>query len=242
MKICVAQTKPVRGDIERNIARHQKLINVAVSHGAEAIIFPELSLTGYEPSLAKFLATRPEDNRLDALQKLADLHRLTIGAGIPLKTDAHSSISMIVFRPERTREVYSKKYLHPDEEEFFGIGPTTVHAIGSNNEMALAICYEINIPEHAEHAADNKAGIYVASVAKTAKGVEKAAETLSSIAIRHSMTVLMANCIGPSGDGDCAGSSAVWNKEGVLLGRLGDSKEGILVLDTDTQNVVEKIL
>jgi predicted amidohydrolase len=49
MKICAAQTRPVRGDIQTNIDNHKKLIDLAVSNGADIIIFPELSLTGYEP-------------------------------------------------------------------------------------------------------------------------------------------------------------------------------------------------
>jgi len=57
MKICVAQTRPVKGDIQSNIENHKKFIDLAVSGGADTIIFPELSLTGYEPELAKELAT-----------------------------------------------------------------------------------------------------------------------------------------------------------------------------------------
>lgn len=54
MKICVAQTRSVAGNIERNVARHREFVETAVSHRANLIIFPELSLTGYEPTLAQF--------------------------------------------------------------------------------------------------------------------------------------------------------------------------------------------
>ncbi|HXL55019.1 MAG TPA: hypothetical protein VN958_02100, partial [Chitinophagaceae bacterium] len=40
MKICAAQTRPVKGDIQSNIDNHKKLIGLAVSKGAETIIFP----------------------------------------------------------------------------------------------------------------------------------------------------------------------------------------------------------
>ena len=40
MKICVAQTKPVKGDIKSNIDDHKKLIDLAVSNKADLIIFP----------------------------------------------------------------------------------------------------------------------------------------------------------------------------------------------------------
>ena len=69
MKICVAQTRPVKGDIQSNIDNHKKLIDLAVSFGADKVIFPELSLTGYEPHLAKELATNQDDCRFSMLSR-----------------------------------------------------------------------------------------------------------------------------------------------------------------------------
>ncbi|HJV20528.1 MAG TPA: hypothetical protein VJ552_11665 [Sediminibacterium sp.] len=40
MKISVAQTRPIKGDIIANIATHKKLIDLAVSDWADAIFFP----------------------------------------------------------------------------------------------------------------------------------------------------------------------------------------------------------
>ncbi|ANF49138.1 hypothetical protein A0O34_00560 [Chryseobacterium glaciei] len=48
MKISVAQTRPIKGDIYANIEIHKKLINLAVSHKTDSIFFSELSVTGYE--------------------------------------------------------------------------------------------------------------------------------------------------------------------------------------------------
>jgi hypothetical protein len=44
----------------------------------------------------------------------------------------------------------------------------------------------------------------------------------------------MANCVGPSGDGDCAGATSAWASDGTLLARLDDTGEGLVVFDTDT--------
>ena len=53
------------------------------------------------------------------------------------------------------------------------------------------------------------------------------------------MTVLFSNCIGTSGGYECNGRTAVWNNKGVLLAQLGETNEGILILDTVTQQVIE---
>jgi len=60
MKICIAQTTPIKGDIEKNIENHKKLIALSIQENADIIVFPELSLTGYEPKLVKELATTKE--------------------------------------------------------------------------------------------------------------------------------------------------------------------------------------
>jgi predicted amidohydrolase len=46
MKICVVQTRPIKGDIARNIVQHKHLIDLATANGADIVFFPELSITG----------------------------------------------------------------------------------------------------------------------------------------------------------------------------------------------------
>ncbi|MFI5131108.1 MAG: nitrilase-related carbon-nitrogen hydrolase, partial [Chitinophagales bacterium] len=77
MKICVAQTRPIKGDVKSNINAHRKLIDLAINNKANSIIFPELSLTGYEPELAKDLATDKDDNRFNDFQEISDSKHVT---------------------------------------------------------------------------------------------------------------------------------------------------------------------
>ena len=240
MKICVAQTRPVKADIERNIANHKKLIDLAALHGASTIIFPELSLTGYEPKLAKQLATDKDDSRFDDFQKISDIRQITIGVGVPTKNNTGICISMVVFQPQQSRQTYSKKYLHPDEEEFFISGEGAAGLTVRNPNMAFAICYELSVPEHPANAFKNGADIYIASAAKSLTGVEKAIKTLAGIANTYSMTVLMSNCVGYCDDFESAGKTSIWNNKGLLAGQLNNTDEGILIIDTETQELIEK--
>ena len=72
MRICLAQTQPITGNVEANIAAHLQLIDGAVAHQANLVLFPELSITGYEPTLAQDLATIPEDSRFAVFQKISN--------------------------------------------------------------------------------------------------------------------------------------------------------------------------
>ena len=237
MKICMAQTRAVKGDIQENIKNHERMIATAISHGARIIIFPELSITGYEPALAESLAMDSDDHRLDAFQEISNANQITIGVGVPTKQRDGVCISLIVFQPGAPRKIYSKKYLHPDEEPFFISGENFPVIRISAFNLALAICYEISIQKHAKTAFENGAEIYIASVAKSVMGVNYAERRLSKIAKEYSAPVLMSNCVGKSDGFDSGGKSSVWDCQGILIGQLDAISEGILVYDSETQEV-----
>lgn len=239
MKICVVQTKPIKGDIQKNIEKHKKLIDLAVANEAGTVIFPELSLMGYEPTLAQKLATLPSDPRLNEFQQLSNAHHITIGVGMPTKNGSGICISMILFRPHQERQIYAKRYLHPDEEEFFVSGQNFPFLQIEDTRVALAICYELSISAHAQTAFEHGAEVYIASVAKSAKGVAAASKRLANIARQQSVPVLMSNCVGPSDNFESAGKSSVWNSKGRLLGQLDNAHEGLIIYDTHTQALYE---
>jgi predicted amidohydrolase len=234
MKIGVAQTQPLRGDIKPNIDYHKKLIQLAISHEADLIIFPELSLTGYEPTLAKSLAVNIDDDRLNTFQEISDASNISIGIGMPVKNKGGVSIAMVIFQPGNARQVYFKKYLHADEGDFFVSGENLTTVKIKDTTISLAICYEISILEHRDQACRTGDGLYIASVAKSVKGIDKALSTLSETAKKYSTIVMMSNCIGICDGEECAGKSSIWNNKGELIGQLDGKHEGMLIFNTQT--------
>lgn len=243
MKIAVAQTRPVKGDIEANIIHHKRLIALAVEQGAQVLVFPELSITGYEPGLAKELAISlndPDpDGRFDDFQLISNGSKITLGIGAPMQGVNGILIGMMLFEPNKPRRVYNKRYLHADELPYFTAGEEQLFLDGG---IALSICYELSVPEHAAYAHDQGAQIYVSSVAKSAAGVAKAIGTLKDTAGKYGMAVLFSNCVGHCDNFDCGGGTAVISREGQLIREFNDTDEGVLIFDTETQEVVEKIL
>lgn len=238
MKICLAQSKPVKGDIPINLDNHAKMIHLAADHGAQLIIFPELSITGYEPTLAKELSVDADDSSLDLLQAISNTKHIAIGAGMPVKNGDGVTISMLVFQPHQPREIYFKQYLHADELPFFQQGEPHSVSLFEKHRLGMAICYEISVPEHAAGVHEAGAQVYIASVAKSVKGVEKALVELPAIARTYGMAVLMANCVGHCDDFDCGGKSSVWSGSGELVAQLDGVEEGLLLFDTQSGKAV----
>jgi predicted amidohydrolase len=234
MRVAVVQTKPVPCALDANVRAHETWIKNAAAHGADMVFFPELSLTGYEPKHAARLALRADDARLDVFDMLSHALRITIGVGAPTLGFDGVRISMIVFRPDAARIVYSKQHLHADELPYFVAGDGQVTLPSGSDVVAPAICYESLLPEHGAQAAALGATLYVASVAKSANGLARADVHYAAVARRHALAVLMANCVGRCDDFEAVGGSAVWNARGELLARLPQAGEGALLFDSAT--------
>ncbi|MFQ5657661.1 MAG: nitrilase-related carbon-nitrogen hydrolase, partial [Candidatus Methylomirabilales bacterium] len=62
----IAQLAPALGDLERNLALHEKIVRDAERQGVDLLLCPELSLTGYFlKDMVPSVALSPKDPRLD---------------------------------------------------------------------------------------------------------------------------------------------------------------------------------
>jgi predicted amidohydrolase len=231
LKIAAVQFKSLRGDTEENTNRHIQFIEAAVHAGADLIYFPELSLTGYEPQLAKSLSVKLDSESFDVFQQKSDKHGVTIGVGMPLRSQEQVQIGMVWFKPNEPRVGYKKQLLHADEIPFFSPGEEQLLFQIGMHKMAPAICYESLLATHAENARNMGANVYLASVAKSSGGIEKAMKHYPEMAKKHEMWVVMANSIGPSDDFIGVGNSSTWDTSGNLLAKMDCESEGLLIVD-----------
>lgn len=238
MKICLAQLKSTKGNVQKNIKNHIRLIKKAIKLNADLIVFPELSITGYEPELAKDLATSIDNELFDPFQTISDNHKITIGVGMPTPYKDGVRISLLLFQPNKNRLVYSKQILHEDELSYFTAGKNQEYITIDQTEIAFGICYESLQREHFINAHNNGADIYIASVAKPNHGIEKANSYFPSIAKEFNTPVLMVNSIGFCDNFMSTGQSAVWNKNGQLLEQLDETNEGLIVYETNTETTI----
>jgi predicted amidohydrolase len=240
--ISVAQTCPVRGDVHANLDEHLRLTELAASEGAQLVLFPELSLTGYEVDLAGELAFSEDDPRLAPLIEAASSHSITVIVGAPVRVDRRLHIAAFVLYPDRTTTPYTKHYLgaFPDGARCDGIVPpaeATVFEPGDRNPLvrfggntaALAICSDIGRPSHPQQAADRGARTYLASMFVIPSDFTGDSAKLSGYAAKHSMTVALANFGSPTGGLAAAGRSSIWSERGELLAQLDPGGAGIAV-------------
>lgn len=229
MKIAAAQIQPIKGDITQNINTHIHWIKNAISNQVDAIFFSELSLTGYEPTLAKTLAMSIEDTRLDIFQELSNQGKITIGLGLPFQNKDKPLIGLAIFQPHVSRQFYAKRYLHEDELPYFSQGKQQIYLNVKGYRLAPAICYESLLKVHASEVLQAKEMIYMACVAKSQEGYQRALTHYPIIAKQYNATIIMANSTGQCDNFRSVGQSTIWDTNGKIVQRLTTDKEGLLI-------------
>jgi predicted amidohydrolase len=142
----LAQINTKLGDVPANLDKHLALIADARARGADLIVFPELSLTGYMlQDLAPSVALRPTPQD-DTLRRLLEASRaLDLVVGFVERDEAHRLyISSAYLSHGDIVHIHRKLYLPTyglfQDGRFFGVG-TTARAFPTRfGRMGLLIC------------------------------------------------------------------------------------------------------
>ncbi len=124
--VALAQTAPLLGDVGRNLERHLELIGSAQERGADLVVFPELSLTGYFlKDLVIDQAVRLGGGEITALA--AASKAIDVVAGCILESDDHRFFNACVYLSAGEvahvhRKVYLPTYGLFDESRYLASG------------------------------------------------------------------------------------------------------------------------
>ncbi|MBE8726935.1 carbon-nitrogen hydrolase family protein [Flavobacterium hungaricum] len=243
MILAAAQTRPKRYDTEANLLDHYSLIELAAKNGAQLIVFPEMSITGYEREHAAQLAFQENDSRLQHLITLSQKNSITIIAGAPIVIDSEMFIGQFIIAPDRSVSIYTKQFLHEGEDDYFVSSFNYNPMIElENKKISFAICADIDNPKHPENASKKATDVYIASIFFSPNGIPNAYRDLQSYAEKHKMNVLMSNFAGESWGYASAGQSAFWNNKGELIGQMNDSDSGLLLVEKRNDNWTSKVV
>jgi predicted amidohydrolase len=146
-RVAIAQINPRLGDIAANLAIYEEQIRLAVKRGADLLLFPELSLTGYflrdmVPNVALRLSA-PEIERLKKLSRDVAFVAGLVEEG----PDYRFYNAAVYFDRGEVRHVHRKVYLPTygmfDEQRYFARGDR-VRAFDTRfGRLALLICEDL---------------------------------------------------------------------------------------------------
>lgn len=209
LSIAVAQPRCAAHDVAANAVAHAEAVRAA---DARAVVFPEMSLTGYELDAA---LVAPDDERLaPVVAACAETGTLAlVGAPVP-----GPRIGILAVDGNSTRVVYGKVCLAGSEAVRFVRGdPAVIDVDGWR--LGLAICRDTGIPEHAAKTAALGIDGYVAGVVHADHEAEVHGERARWAAASHGVWAATAAFAGPTGGGydRTSGRSGIWSADGRLI-------------------------
>ena len=229
LTLAAAQAPSKKGDLDRNVAEHVRFIDAAGSMGVDLLVFPELSLTGYELDSASALPLSHSDCRIEPLRNAAMQHDMHVLVGGPLQSDLEKPYLAAFLLSSGPTICYAKMHVHESEQPYFasGVQGCTVDVRGAT--IGVAVCADTGFPSHAAEAAACGAQLYVASVMKTESEFSVHAEKLAGYAVRHRMAVLTSNYAGVSGGSISAGRSGFWDERGRLVVQAPNNRHALVL-------------
>lgn len=219
------------------------MVRRSAQAGADLVVFPELSLTGYELELLQALAVPPSAEHFTELSNAAVEHNTVVIAGCPLVPDGESmpAIGAVICFPDARVEFYCKQYLHEGEGNYCSAGSSDYLFELRGYRLALAICADFANPFHAQDAAEQGADLYLVSALISEAGYEPDSEILSHLAQRHQMPVMLSNHISRTSGWDTFGHNAVWDATGKRALSTNSRDSCMLLCTFEGQNIQAEV-
>jgi predicted amidohydrolase len=224
LAIAVAQPECVAYDVAANAATHAAMIRSA---GTRVVVFPELSLTGYELDAPAIAA---DDPRLAPIVEACAEAGSVALAGAPVRgDDGLDHIGMLAFDGTGASVAYRKMWLGGAEPDRFSPGPGPAVLEVAGWRLGLAICKDTGVPAHASDTAALGIDAYVAGVLESAEDAAVVDRRARRVVRDHHVWVAMASFAGSTGGGYdlAAGRSGIWSRDGGLVDQAGPETGGI---------------
>lgn len=214
--LAVAQPECTALDVAANAAAHAALVRAA---GARVVVFPELSLTGYELDAP---ALDPGDPRLEPLVAACRAAGALALAGAPVAGEGGARhLGMLAVDGTGARVAYAKQHLGGAEPAHFAPGGAPAAVAVDGWRIGLAICKDTGVPAHAAATAALGIDVYAAGALESIEDAAVQPERAQRIAAAHGVWVAIASFAGATGGGydRAAGGSGIWSPEGVAVAR-----------------------
>ena len=245
IKLALAQISCKRGDKKENTKKVEKITNKAKQKGADLVIFPELSLTGYvvRDQIYELAETIPGPS-VKAMEDIARKTNTYIIFGMPElseKTKATLYNTAVLVGPEGFIGKYRKMYLPThsvfEEKRYFRAGYHATAFETKIGKIGLIICYDIFFPEVSRLTRLKGAQLIVCISASPA--VRKAFFEVLTVARAIENTAFLAyvNLVGIEDGLQFWGGSRLVGPNGKVLAQAKYDEEDIVMCDVDYADI-----
>jgi omega-amidase len=234
MKIAAAQIACEVGKVERNLRKIRSFAGQAKNNGAEWVIFPEMSDTGYVMSVIRERASPWSKGAVPQLQLLARELALGIICGVSQREDERIyNAQVVIDGAGRIIGKYRKTHLFAptpvEEHKCFAAGSELAAVPMGELRAGLSICYDLRFPEiYRVLAIDGRANVFLISSAWPVVRREHLRILATARAIENQSYVVLANRVGTDNGGRLCGNSAIIDPSGAILAAASNDGEELV--------------
>jgi predicted amidohydrolase len=238
-------------DVAGNLSRAEAVVAEAAGQGAQLVVLPELTDSGYvfnTPDEARDRAQPADGPTVSGWCELAARHQIVLVAGFcELGADGVVYNSAVLIDQGEAKAVYRKAHLWDRESEFFTPGaapppvvPTSVGRVG------MMICYDLEFPEWSRLVALAGAQVVAAPTNWPAEPRPAGERPMEVIRVQanasvNRMFVVAADRCGTERGVDWVGGSVIVGPGGYpLAGPAAGAEPTLLVADLDLASADDK--
>jgi predicted amidohydrolase len=243
VRVALAQSDPVLGDVEENTRRSREALRRARSEGADLLVLPELTLTGYSLGRVSDDVSRSPDDP-EIMQLAEEAHGLACVVGFAEAGRVHTYNSAAYLERGVVRHVHRKLYLPTydvwEERKHFTPGNAMRSFDTDIGRVAVLICSDAWQPALAVLAVQDGARVLIVPANSTSRRPEIEAEwrDVNRFYARMLETyVVFVNRVGAEGDLSFWGGSHVYDPWGELVAEAPVGEEAFVTVELDLANV-----
>src|SRR5262245_40802543 len=246
MKVSVAQISCSLGDPEANLSKVQDFSRRAKEAGAELIVFPEMTDTGYSMSVIQKHANHWKAGFVTGLQEIASHLFIAIVSGVSERDGSSIHNAQVLVGAKRNIVAkYRKTHLYavaPVEEQTCFAPGDTFESFGLGDlRFGFSICYDLRFPElYRKLVTEKNVGAFVVSSAWPFPRVEHWCVLAQARAIENQAYVIASNRVGKDDGVWFCGSSAIIDPRGVTVAAASPDREDLIHADV-SQELVQSV-
>ena len=228
-RLALVQICPEKGKPEENGAKIISFMKEAKDENADLAVFPECSLTGYDPQRSPELALEKDCIYIQEIEAAADELGMAVCFGFMERDEDALYISQEFYcKGEKT--LYRKTHLATREEEYFKEGNDFPTAEYRHITIGMQLCWESHIPQISTVYRKKGAHLLLFPYASGMSG-EKCKTNLSiHLPARASDNGCFAAACNLLAE-KTGGGLAVWDYKGKLIAEYFGDEEKLLLCD-----------
>lgn len=246
IQLALAQISSRREDKEQNLHKIEALTIKAKEHGADLVIFPELSLTGYvvKDQIYELAETipGPTTEKIVALSKKTGVHIIYGMPEVSEKSKATIFNTSVLVGPKGLIGKYRKMYLPThsvfEEKRYFRPGYQTAAFDTAIGKIGLCICYDVFFPEVIRLSRLQGAQLIVCISASPAVRKSYFEILTSARALENTAFLAYVNLVGVEDGLQFWGGSRLISPTGDIIAKAKYDEEDFVICEVDFTDLI----